>query len=338
LAQRSEWQWSSEISSGQWQSLSLYKPRTHPEGEVRHLPSKHKAAQETQRMTGRRFPRVSIVYTCWKRLGAGLLAIAVGPGGVLAQSDSSPTTSADVTLAVPHPLDPALKLARDSLVHIQTNVSDYTAIMTKRCRVEGELSDYHQMFVKIRSRRTEGGRLTVPMSVYMKYLRPDSSKGREVIWVEGRNNGKLVAHDTGLKKLFRVYLDPNGLVAMRGQRYPITEIGLEKLAQKILEKGEQDRKYDECLVKFYHGATVGQRPCRMLEIRHPDQRPHFDFYLAQVFFDNELNMPIRYASWSWPSGPDSKPLLEEEYTYTNVKVNVGLSDADFDPDNTAYDF
>ena len=31
-------------------------------------------------------------------------------------------------------------------------------------------------------------------------------------------------------------------------------------------------------------------------------------------------------------------MLLEEYTYVDVQLNVGLIDADFDPDNPRYDF
>jgi hypothetical protein len=125
---------------------------------------------------------------------------------------------------------------------------------------------------------------------------------------------------------------------MRGQRYPISEIGLEKLAQQMLEKGDRDRQHGECQVDIYPDARVNKRDCWMVQIIHPVNRPHFDFHRAHVFFDEELKLPVRYASWSWPTSPDSEPLLEEEYTYTNIKINVGLAELDFDPDNSEYDF
>ena len=51
-----------------------------------------------------------------------------------------------------------------------------------------------------------------------------------------------------------------------------------------------------------------------------------------------MNVPIRYAAYSWPKDPGGKPVLEEEYTYLDVKLNVGLGEIDFDPDNPGYDF
>ena len=54
--------------------------------------------------------------------------------------------------------------------------------------------------------------------------------------------------------------------------------------------------------------------------------------------DDELHVPIRFAAYSWPETKDGKPVLQEEYTYRQVSLNVGLSDADFDPKNPAYGF
>ena len=267
------------------------------------------------------------------------LVIVVGFSHIesaIAQSER-PATEASAS-ATEHPLDPALKIAFESLEYSQTQVRDYTALLSKRCRVGGELGDYQHAHVKIRNRRVDGDRVVVPMSVYMKFLKPDSVQGREIIWVEGRNKGQLVAHDAGLKNLFRVNLDPNGLLAMRGQRYPITEIGMEKLVQQMIEKGQRDRQYAECKVDFFREAKVDSRSCRMVQILHPEKRPHFDFYRAQVFFDDELKLPVRYASWSWPADPNGQPPLDEEYNYTKVKINVGLTERDFDPDNSEYNF
>jgi hypothetical protein len=76
----------------------------------------------------------------------------------------------------------------------------------------------------------------------------------------------------------------------------------------------------------------------MLEVIHPVRRPYFDFYRARVYFDDTLSMPIRYESWSWPTTAGGEPVLEEEYTYLRVQVNVGLTDRDFDISNPSYQF
>jgi hypothetical protein len=238
----------------------------------------------------------------------------------------------------PHPLDPALKVAREQLDFQKNKVRDYTCKIVKRERINGELGDQQQMMAKIRNRQEKNGQVTAPFSVYLKFLEPDSSAGREVIWVDGKNDGKLIAHEAGLLNIKRFSLAPDGLLAMFGQRYPIQKIGMQVLAEELIAKGERDRKRAECEVQFSENAAVDNRPCRMIQVLHPVKRDHFDFFKAQIFIDRELNVPVRYAAWSWPESEGGKPVLEEEYTYRDVKLNVGLTDKDFDPDNTAYNY
>ena len=54
--------------------------------------------------------------------------------------------------------------------------------------------------------------------------------------------------------------------------------------------------------------------------------------------DDEHLIPIRYEAYDWPKEQGGQPILMEEYTYMNVKVNNGFTDADFDPTNAAYKF
>ncbi len=252
-----------------------------------------------------------------------------------AKSDSNhaPVTSV-------HPLDPALQIARGSLANIQQNIADYSAILIKRELISGSLTEHEYMGIKVRNRKYTNGVLTTPFSVYMAFLKPAAVKGREVIYVENQNNGNIVAHEGGMKGRFlpTVNLDPLGMMAMRGQRYPITDVGLENLVVKLIEKGERDRQREQCEVKFQQGAKVGDRDCTMLSVKHCDQRPYFDFHIAQIFLDNELNIPVRYCAYDWPPATGGNPVLLEEYTYMNIKTNIGLTDADFDQENTKYNF
>jgi hypothetical protein len=145
----------------------------------------------------------------------------------------------------------------------------------------------------------------------------------------------------GIKNLVTIRLDPAGAFAMKGNRYPITDAGIETLVSRLIEKGERDRKRGEVDVKFYKGAKINGRVCTLLQVTHPVERPYFDFHQAHIFIDDELQIPVRYAAYHWPSVPGKKvgpEELEEEYTYLNVRLNVGLRDADFDWRNPAYQF
>lgn len=241
--------------------------------------------------------------------------------------------------SVPHPLDPALEMARDSLSLMQSQVNDYTAVLIKRERIADELGDNEFMFIKVRNRKVSGDKVVVPFSVYLAFLKPASVKGREVIYVENANEGKLIAHEGGMKRVLGTHrLEPDGYLAMAGQKYPLTDIGLENLLVKLIEKGERDRQYGHCHVKLEGGAKVGGRDCSILEVMHAEKKPHYEFHKAQIFMDNEWKIPVRYAAFNWPENNESEPEVIEEYTYQNVKINVGLTDKDFDFTNSNYNF
>lgn len=286
-------------------------------------------------------------------LGAAFCAGSLGLGALCAAQEPRPRDqlkepvfrvgktggAADQKQEQQHPLDPALKIAYEGLESIRKNIRDYTATLVKRERINGTLTDQEFIFAKIRNRKIENDAVVVPLGIYMKFLKPKNIEGREVIWVEGKNNGKLVAHEVpGLRNVIRARLDPNGFMAMKGNRYPITEAGTENLIVRLIEKGERDRKRDECEVQFFKGAKINGRVCTLLQVSHPVKREYFDFHVAQIFIDDELNVPLRYAAYVWPTTPGGKPVLEEEYTYMDMKVNVGLTDDDFNPDNPGYKF
>ncbi|MEX0818362.1 MAG: DUF1571 domain-containing protein [Pirellulaceae bacterium] len=237
-----------------------------------------------------------------------------------------------------HPLVPAIERAQEGLKLIEETINDYTTTIIKRERIGGVLKEHEFISAKIRNRKVKDGKVVVPFAVYLKFLKPDAVAGREVIWVEGKNDNKIVAHESGLLGFKRFHLPPDGFLAMMGQRYPITNIGIQTLIEELLVRAKNDLKYGECEVKFYKGAKVDKYVCTLIEVVHPVQRDHFTFYRARIYIDETLGVPVRYAAWTWPAKPGGEPVLEEEYTYRNIKLNVGLTDADFDPDNEAYDY
>lgn len=248
--------------------------------------------------------------------------------------------SLEATPAAQHPLDRALDMARTGLLSCQQNVTDYTAMLVKRERIGSELGEHEFMQVKVRNRKVEGGRVVQPLSVYINFLKPTSVKGREVIYVEGANEGNLIAHEGGFKGRFlpTVTIPPTGMLAMRGQRYPMTEIGVENLIVKLIERGQKARRQPDVQCEFRKNARVKDRTCTVLQVTSPTKVPGLDFHQAQVFIDDANNLPIRYIAYDWPSRQGAPLEVIEEYNYLDLKTNVGLTDKDFDPHNPAYNF
>jgi hypothetical protein len=262
---------------------------------------------------------------------AGLLAIDWGTAG----AEEGPTTAAHPR---PHPLDPALEMAEEGLRSIRENVRDYTATVVKRERIGGKVGDPMHMQVKIRHEQIDEGRVVVPFSVYIRFLSPRSWEGREAIFVKGRNQDRIIAHKGGIGNFLWFRVPPDGQLAMWGNRYPITDIGVLNLVEKLVERAERELELDDCEVVYSDNAKVEGRSCNMIQLTHPNRKPEHDFYRARIFVDEKLQLPIRYVAWDWPARDGEQPQLLEEYTYLDVRVNVGLTDRDFDPNNPAYDY
>lgn len=228
-----------------------------------------------------------------------------------------------------HPLVPALQQVQAAQQRL-AKVRGYTTTLVKREEVDGKLHGPDFVQLKIRHQ---------PFSVYTRYLKPEDIAGQEAIYVSGQNNGKLLAHGVGLEKVLGTFsLDPTGTLAMEGQRFPITDAGLANLLAKLARRFRQEMQYGECDVQFYQGAKVDGRSCRMFEVRHPQPRRNFRYALARLYIDDQLGIPLRFEGYSWPARSGQPLRLVEEYTYTRLRLNPGLTDRDFSVENPQYDY
>jgi hypothetical protein len=233
-----------------------------------------------------------------------------------------------------------LKMARDGYQHIRQDIRDYSCILVKRERVLWRLGNYQYMSAKVRHQRTQADGTSIPFSVYLRFLGPADVKGREVLYVQGENEGKLVARKGGSRfSYITTTLDPLSELAMKDNRYPVTEFGFENLVKRFIEGTEEGGLLTDCTIQLFRGAKVDNRPCTCIEVtknRSPDTQP--GFYVARVYIDEAYQVPIHYEAFDWPAEEGGEPKLLEQYTYRNLKLNVGFSDEDFIRDNPAYQF
>lgn len=230
-----------------------------------------------------------------------------------------------------------LELAREGYRRIHSEVRDYTCVLVKRERVHGKLLPYQYMYAKVRHSRVMDGK-QVPFSVYLKFLAPEDLQGREVLYVEGQNDGKIIAKKGGLRfSYITTQLDPTSDLALEDNRYPITEFGFENLVHRFIEHIENS-VLDDCTVEIRVDARVDNKPCVAIEVVNHRPESHTRFHSARVYIDTTLRIPIHYEAYDWPSTPQGEPRLLEQYTYRDVKLNVGLTDLDFDRTNPNYGF
>jgi hypothetical protein len=252
-------------------------------------------------------------------------------------STTAPSASATAVAAAPasrtpfdltkqdgeHPLMLAIRALKTSQQTIDESIRDYSCTLIKRERVDGQLGEPQHIAMKVAHS---------PFSVYMYFKQPFA--GREVVYVAGQNENKLVALDVGVKRyLGKMSLDPEGALAMKGQRHPITSVGIRNLTAKLLRVFEEETKYAECDVTTNSDTKINSRPATLVQIIHPTPRQNFHAHVTRIFFDNELRVPIHYDAFSWPPQEGAKPPLEESYTYQSLKINNNFTAIDFDPNN-----
>jgi len=239
-----------------------------------------------------------------------------------------------------NPMDQALEAARVARDYIRESIQDYTCMVVKQETVKGDLLPQEFFEAKIRHRVIEDGKTVVPFSVYLKFFRPKSIKGREVLYIEGRNDGNARVKEAGIKGrlIGTVSIKPDGMLAMQSNRYPITEIGIENLCARLVAQGPDLIDRNTCQVKFIKGARLQKRSCTCFQLTHPHPVANVQSSLVRVFHDDEYQFPVRYAAYDFPCDGAEHGEVLESYTYLDMKLNVGLTDADFDEHNPNYHF
>jgi hypothetical protein len=226
-------------------------------------------------------------------------------------------------------LDEPIRLAIAARDKYRT-IQDYTCTFIKRERINGQLLPEEYISMKVRSK---------PFSVYMKWQRP--YEGREVIYVQGAYDNKVMAHGTGVEKIVggTVALDPRGDMAMENSRHDITEAGIGNLSNQLANRWQREKQLGQTRVEIKENAVVDGRPCWCVKTQHPVDPKKYSYYRSRVFFDKEHGLPIRFEGYDWPrrgSSPDGE--LIEVYTYRDLKFNIALTAMDFNVDNPRYGF
>ena len=226
-----------------------------------------------------------------------------------------------------HPLIPVLRTAADAL-KLLDEVQDYTTVFTKT-----ELMGRKNVTTKLEMKFREK-----PRSVYAKFL--DSHAGRQVIYNEGKNSNQLQVKDVGLASLVgTLHIDPKGKAAMEESRYPITMIGLNIMAETVIEQWLGETKIDGVTVNVYPDAKLGDQPATVIETSYGQQSTQTKYALTRIYIEKKSGLMVKVQNYDFPTKKNKdKPILVEDYYYAKIMTNVGLKDLDFDTRNPNYGF
>ncbi|MBW3596476.1 MAG: DUF1571 domain-containing protein [Planctomycetes bacterium] len=231
-----------------------------------------------------------------------------------------------------HPLDPVLRLARKEIDYLERAVHDYTCRIVKRERIDGTLQTHHIILARVRPAKFDDGRQVRPLAVLLEFQAPRKAAGRRLLFIDGAFDGRMLVRQREGGITFRI--NPDGGLAARETRMPITTIGIHNMLRGAIEQMEDDiaadPSGDNTRVEWFQNAKIDDRPCMAVRIIHPQRQSDLDFHVAHVFIDEGWRLPVRLDFYNWPAAADNDPILLGEFTYQDVKLNVGLTDADFD--------
>lgn len=203
------------------------------------------------------------------------------------------------------------------------SVADYTAIMISQERLNDELQPPERVLVKFQR----------PFKVYMRWI-DGPSKGREGLYVSGANNGKFLVYEPkGVQRLFTAALDPTDKRVLERSRHPVTDMGIGRLLELIQENtGRATRQGVLRVVDRGNGEIAGRRVRQVEGVLPQDPSAGYYAYRVMLAFDEDNSLPIRIVAHDWQNR------LVEDYTYVDLRLNVGLNGKDFDPANPEYNF
>ena len=215
------------------------------------------------------------------------------------------------------------------------SVQDYSAHLCKQEVVRDELLDEQSVLLKCRQK---------PLSIYMRWL--SGEKGREVIYVEGKNHGKMIAHDGGWKaRIPEFKMSPDCKLAMLDARYPATAAGLVFLIDRMLQIHEQDllsSNFDSCVI---NEQEFDGRACLQFTTKYTSRDTSPTYRKSITLIDREWNVPLQTQHFEWPSRESQsdedeldRATLIESYSFHDLELHEKFSESTFDPSNADYNF
>jgi len=258
-------------------------------------------------------------YKFWPRQSAAPVA---------AFTESASTDSAAVREAEVAPLARCIAQL-DKAEEILSKITDIRAVFHKQERIEGVLGDLNRVDLKVRHK---------PLSAYMRWI--SKPEGREILWQEDANDGKILVQAGGMMKnvLPVLRVDPNGGQAMSASRHPISEIGPWHMTEELNRKIHTLQDHPAMTATVSEVRGEGDRPILKYSFSQPAPRGELTCHKLVIYIDEAMQIPLGYEVFDFPPAGSTEPALDESYLYTKLELNPGLTQIDFDESNPAYEF
>jgi hypothetical protein len=205
---------------------------------------------------------------------------------------------------------------------VYSRVDNYTATFLIQERVDEELRPEQRLALKFKK----------PFRVYLRWL-TGKNKGRQALYPAGADGRELWVRMPLLVGSVTVSLDPQSSRARKGGRHPITDVGIGRLLELFSGNAYRSLQHSELTVEDGGQHVIFDRATQRYTLYFPPD-PAKGYYCMTVLIDvdRQHRLPIYTEIFDWDGQ------LIERYGYLDLRLNPGLTEEDFDPQNPAYGF
>lgn len=210
-------------------------------------------------------------------------------------------------------------LINESMACFQ-QISDYTCTLEKKVNKDGVV--YYDPEISVKFKK--------PAHYYFKWG-SGKFKGQEIIFAENRYHNKIVAHSGGLLGFITIHLDPEGSIAMKRNHHSLRRSGMEKIFDILGESYNRYKITGYGSISLMGESGMDGRDVWVIQGEFPE---NMGFYAAKIILclDKVNTLPLKITVYDWSGA------LYEEYSFHDLRINVGLDEKDFDPENIKYNF
>lgn len=257
----------------------------------------------------------------WVAVASGL--VAVGAAFSQQPPKSGPVKPASATAPdAPKPADALAAMLADARA-AYAKTRDYSGTFTRQEMINGKLSSEQVGEMKMRVN---------PVGVSVKFVRPETASGMEVVYSSARKDGKVGYKEAGVKgiKYGLRKVDPDDSKFLADSRHPATSWGMGPIIELIATATAREKKLNNPVETFTADFQFANRNVTRYEIYM--RRPHALRYAAKmvVYVDKETKLPVRFEAFDDPRGTATTGPLLECYSFSDLKFNTGLGENSFE--------
>ena len=192
---------------------------------------------------------------------------------------------------------------------------DYTCTFTRQELRNGKLSGEEVAELKVRAN---------PLGVYARFTKPEM----EVAYSAARKNLKMRYHAAGAKG-FQT-LDTDDAKFLGENRHPVTEWTMAAILDRVSAAVAREKTLNNPVEVYTGEYQFAGHTCIRYEVLA--RRPHAfrTAYRILVYADKETKLPLRFEAYDQPKSGGTVGDLIEAYSFSDMKLNVGLGDSTFD--------